>query len=122
SRDVGQRDVVRDAKAEFACDGGDAFGTGAQSRVVEINVTALADGAVEIHGAVAAALPAVEIAPAERKIAGAVDVPIVGHARLLGGDADHGLESRSRRVGAGHGLVEERLLFVGVERSKGRGV
>ena len=45
--------------------------------------------------------------------------PIVFDARLLGGDADHHLEGRARRVNAGDRLVEERLLFVsivGVER------
>src|SRR5689334_9793126 len=113
---VGQRDIVSDAQTEFARDGGNAFGAGAQSCVVEIDVAAFANSAVQVDAAVAATLPAMEVAPAIGEEARTTDVPIVGDTCLFRGDADHGLKSRTRRVTAGNGLVEERLLFVGVER------
>ena len=52
------------AEAELARDGGDAFGAGAQRGLVEVDVARVLDGAVQIDAAVAAALPAMEGAPA----------------------------------------------------------
>ena len=85
--------------------------------LVVVAVAGLREAAAQVDAAVAAVLPAVEAAVAERGEAGAVDrVAGADDAGLERGERHHHLEGRAGRIGAGDGLVGERAVFVVQQR------
>jgi hypothetical protein len=101
---AGNAQVEDLAQAEMARRGGDPIGADAKSGLIEEDVAGLPDGVVHVQHPVRLVAVPDTAAPGPCAVAGIGAVRI--DAMFQGGQGDHGLEGRSRRIGGGQGLVE----------------